>query len=148
MPNASTDDAMRVLAAEVFRIRTAIRVGCAIGISFKRNGGHRDRRGAGEALFKLVVLSLALRQAEPPAVIVDDDPDMIGVVEGNCATLERGIVEIPPWGRQLPNEPGESPSIFLIARAAAFGGKMILVPPLEFGRCGRGMLPDSWLPMR
>jgi hypothetical protein len=52
--------------------------------------------------------------AEPRAVtmrgtvginfVVDCDGDVIGVLECPGATIERGIVEVPLWRRELPNQ--------------------------------------------
>ena len=49
----------------------------------------------GKPLFQVVVFRLAFRQAEPPAIIVDHDGDVIRIVEGRRAAIERGVVEIP-----------------------------------------------------
>src|SRR6516225_12015259 len=47
------------------------------------------------------------------------------------AALEGGIVE-GPFGRgELPDEPGKVAPVSLVAGPAAFGGEVILVPPLE-----------------
>ena len=62
---------------------------------------------------------------------MDHDADMIRIVEGRGAALERGLVEVPLWRSELPDEPGKVVPVFLVAGPAAFGGKIILVPPLE-----------------
>ena len=67
----------------------------AIGIPFKGNRGDGDDRGFGKPLFQFVVFRLALGQALPPAIIVNHDCDMIRIVEGRCAAIERGIVKVP-----------------------------------------------------
>src|SRR5207253_1134752 len=90
-----------------------------------------DVRTFGEPLFQLVVLWVALSQSEPPAIIMDHDADMIRIVEGRCAALEGGIVEVPFWRSDLPNELRKVVPVFIVAGAAAFGGKIILVPPCE-----------------
>ena len=46
------------------------------GIAFQRHRGHRDDRTCGEPLFQLVIVRLAFRQAEPPAIIMDHDADI------------------------------------------------------------------------
>ena len=51
--------------------------------------------GGGKPLFQIVVFRLAFSQAEPPAVIVDHDGDVIRIVEGRRAAIERGVVEVP-----------------------------------------------------
>jgi hypothetical protein len=50
---------------------------------------HGNHGSGGQPLFKLVILRLAFGQAEPPAVIVDDDLDVIRFVEGRCAARFR-----------------------------------------------------------
>jgi len=107
-------------------------MGRAVCIAFKRDGGHCDRWAQGKAFIKIVILTLAVGQAEPPAIIVNDDAHVVGVIKGPRAALECGIVEIPFWGRQFPNEFVEISSVFVIARAAALGRKIELVPPFEF----------------
>src|SRR5262245_33712778 len=57
--------------------------------------------------------------------------DVIWIVEGCCSAFERGIIEPPLRGSDLPNELGKIVPVFPIAGPAAFGGKIILVPPLE-----------------
>ena len=68
---------------------------CAVCIAFKGNRGHADGRSFGETLFQIVVFRLAFGEAEPPAVVVDRDVDVIRVVEGRCTAIERGVVEVP-----------------------------------------------------
>src|SRR5262249_24663139 len=114
-------------------IRTGLRVWRTVGITFKRNGGHRYDGKRGKPLFQIVIFRLALRQAEPPAVVMDHDADVIRVVEGRGTTIERGIIEVPLRRRELPNELREVVSISVVAGPAALGGKVILVPPLELG---------------
>ncbi len=107
-------------------------MGCAVGIPFQRKRGDGDDRAAGEPLFEIVVLGLAFRQAEPPAVIVYDDGDVVRVVEGRGGPIERRLVELPFGRSELPNELVEIMAVFLVAKLAAFRGKVKLVSPLEF----------------
>ena len=108
-------------------------MGCAICIAFKRDRGHRDHRAYGKTLIQVVILTLAVGQAEPPAIIVNNDADVIGVIKGPRAAFECGIAEIPFWGRQFPNEFVEISPVFVIALAAALGREIELVPSFEFG---------------
>ena len=78
--DATRDDSVRVFAREFLGIGTGTRVWCTIGITFKGNGGHGDDRTFGQPLFQIVVFRLAFSQAEPPAVIMDGDGDMVRVV--------------------------------------------------------------------
>ena len=61
----------------------------------------------GEPLFELVVFRLAFGQAEPPAIIVDHDGDVIRIVEGRGAAIERRVVELPFGRGDLPDQLGE-----------------------------------------
>ena len=70
---------------------------CAVGITLKGDGGHPDHRKFGKSLFQIVIFWLAFSETEPPAVIVNDDGDMIGIVKGRSAAIEGGIVEVPLW---------------------------------------------------
>ena len=72
-------------------------------------------------------------EAEPPAIIVDHDGNVVRIVESGRAAIEGGVVEIPFRRRDLPDEFGEIAPVFVVAGAAAFGGKIELVPPLQFG---------------
>ena len=102
----------------------------------------------GKPLFQIVIFRLAFGQAEPPAIIVDHDGDVIRVVEGRRAAIERGIVELPLRRGDLPDELREIVPVFLVAGPSAFGGKIELVPPLSSAFGGSGILPASWLPIR
>src|SRR5262245_66497849 len=58
---------------------------------------------------------------------------MIRLVERGCAAIERGIVEFPFRRGELPDELRKVVPVLVIARAAAFGGEIELVPPFELG---------------
>ena len=99
-----------------------------------------DDGASSQALFQLVVLRLAVRQAEPPAIIVDHDADMVRIVEGCRAALECRILEVPPWRSYAPDELGKVVCILFIAGSSALRGEVVLVPPLELGRGWQGHL--------
>ena len=107
MPDTARDDPVFISAREFPGIGIVVRVRCAVGIAFEGNRWHGDVRTFREPLFQIVILPLAFSQPEPPAVIVDHDADMIRVVEGRCAALEGGIVEVPLGRGELPDEPGK-----------------------------------------
>src|SRR6185295_3716712 len=130
--DASVDRPVRILAGEFLRIRTGIRMRRAIGIAFHGNCRHGDDRTCGESILQIVISCLAVNEAKTPTVSVNHYLSMIPILEGRCAAIERGIVEAPFWRGLLPNEPGKIVSIFFIAGPAAFGRKVILIPPLEF----------------
>src|SRR5215203_2460096 len=131
VPNAALDVPVRIFAREFLGIRPGVRVGCTIGITFKGNGGHGDDRTFGKPLFQIVIFRFAFSQAEPPAVIMDHDANMIRVVEGRCAAIERGIIEVPLRRSGLPNELSKIVPVCVVTSPAAFRGEIILVPPLE-----------------
>ena len=76
----------------------------AIGVAFKGDGGHGDGGEFGQPLFQFVVFRLARSQTKPPAIVVDHDGDMVGVVEGRRAALEGGVIEIPLRRGELPDQ--------------------------------------------
>ena len=63
--------------------------------------------------------------------IVDHDGDVIWIVEGGRTTIKCRIIEVPPRRGDLPNELRKVVPIFLVAGAAAFCRKIILIPPLQ-----------------
>src|SRR5438445_9837909 len=73
VPDAALDRSMRIFAQEHLCVGTRLRVWCTIGITFKSNGGHGDDRRCGKPLVQIAISRLALREPEPPAVIMDHD---------------------------------------------------------------------------
>src|SRR5262245_18858821 len=122
---------MGIWARKFFGIGTAVRVWCTIGVTLQRDGGHSDDGTCGQLLFQLVIVPLAFSQTDPPAVTMDHDTDMIRVVEGCSAALERRIIEVPLRRSELPDELVKIMPVFFVASAAAFGRKIKLVPPFE-----------------
>lgn len=49
----------------------------------------------GELFFEMVVLRFAVGEDDAPAVVMDHDGDVVGIVESCCAAIEGGIVEVP-----------------------------------------------------
>src|SRR5712692_11205970 len=111
---------MRIRAPEFLSIRGRIRVWCAIGITFQGYGRHGDDRKLRKPSFEIVILRLALNQAQPPAVIIDHDAHVIGVVEGRGAASERSVAEAPLGRRELPNELRAVVPVLVVAGATAF----------------------------
>src|SRR5258708_25629335 len=131
MADTALDSPVRIFAREFVAIGRGIWVRSIIGIPLKGNGGPGDRWTFDKPLFQVVILRLPFNQAEPPAVIVNHDFDMIRIVEGRCTAIKRGIIEVPFWRSELPDELREIMPVFLIPFQAAFRGKVKLVPPLE-----------------
>src|SRR3954452_2412535 len=103
----------------------------AVGIALQRDGGDTDGRASGEPFLQFVILRLACGQTEPPTVIADDDVDMVRVVEGRRAALERGVVELPFGGSELPNELGKFAPVLFVTGPAAVCGEIEPVPCRE-----------------
>ena len=129
MPDAAWDSPVCIFAREFFGIRTGIRVRSSISIPFEGDGGHADDRTLGKPHFQIVIFRLALGKTEPPAVVMNDDGDVVRIIEGGRASIKGGIGEVPFRRSELPNEFGKIVAVFIVAGAAAFGGKVILVPP-------------------
>ena len=98
----------------------------------------------------VVVLRLAVAQADPPAVVVDHDRHVIRVVERGGAALERGVVEVPLRRGRPPDEPRELAPVALVPGPAALGREVVLVPPLPLGlrrqRQLAGLLASDQIP--
>jgi hypothetical protein len=120
--DAAADGPVRIFAREHFGIGAGFRMRRTVGVAFQGDGGHGDDRGASKPLFQIVVFRLAFRETEPPAVIMDHDADMIGIVERLRGAIECGIVKIPFRRGELPDQLCEIVPVFLIAVPAALGG--------------------------
>src|ERR1700743_2363907 len=114
MANPTGNSPVRVFAREFFGVSAGFRVWRAVGLTFKCDGRYSNYRAGGEALFQLVIFRLAFCQAEPPAVIVDDDADVIVIVEGGRAAIEGGVVEIPFRRSELPNQLRKIVPVFFV----------------------------------
>src|SRR5450755_3350280 len=102
----------------------------AIGITFKGDRRHSDNRKLGDPPLQIVILPLAVDEAQSPAVIVNHDSHIVRVVERRRGAIKRGIVEGPLRGSEPPNELPEIVPVLVVAEHAAFRGEVILVPPL------------------
>ena len=143
-PGASGDGAVLVFPREFLCVRRGVRVRRTVGVAFHRNGRDGDDRALRESFFQVVVFRLALSQAQPPAVIVDHDIDVIRVVEGGSAAIERSVVELPLWRSELPDQLRKLVPVFFVAGTATVAGKIELVPPFELG-LRRQRLPAGFL---
>src|SRR3954469_15302841 len=122
-----------VFAREFPGVSTSVRMRRAVGITLKCDGGNGDYGSRSQPPFKLVILRLAFGQSKPPAVVVDDDLYVVGVVEGGRATVERCVVEAPFRRSELPDELVKVTPVFFVAGTAALRREVKLVPPFEFG---------------
>ena len=82
MADAPVDQPMVISARELGAIGGRIGVRRPVCIAFHRDRGDRHRRAGGQFRFQRIILRLAFGQAQPPAIIVDDDRDMVGIDEG------------------------------------------------------------------
>jgi hypothetical protein len=150
VPDAALDGPVRIGAGELAGIGTGVRMGGAVGVALQGDGRDGDRRPSGEPLLQLVVCRLAVGQAQPPAVVVDHDRDVVGVVEGRRAAIEGGVVKGPLGRRGPPDQFGEVAPVVVIPCPAAFGGKIVLVPPLQLSgwwqRTRAGFLAPDQVP--
>src|SRR5262249_27002795 len=126
VPDATTDGPVLVYAREFLGITTRVRVRSTIGVALERDGRDGDHRSVGKLLFQLVVFRLAFSQSEPPAIVVDDDRNVVGIVERRGTAIEGGIVEIPLRRGEVPDEFVEIVPVPVVAGAAAFGGEVVL----------------------
>src|SRR5258708_3902411 len=114
-------DAVRIPARKHVRIGLAVRRR-TVEVAGARDRGHGDDWPLEELRLQLVVPRLAGGKAEPPAVVVDDDADVIRVVEGRRGAIVGGVVEVPLWRGERPDELVEFAPVLAVALAAAFGG--------------------------
>src|SRR5258707_84466 len=110
-------------------------MGGAVRVTLERDRRHGHYWSGSQALFERVVLLFAFGQPEPPAVVVHDHSNVIGVVERRRASIERCVVELPLRRGELPDQFGEVVPVLVVALAATFGSKVVLVPPFQL--CGR-----------
>jgi hypothetical protein len=74
-----------VLAGKPRSVRGAVG-GRAVEVRADGDRGYRDRRLFGQRLLELFVLALPVGETQAPAVVMDDDVDVIRVVEGGGRT--------------------------------------------------------------
>jgi len=75
---------MRVRAGELLGIGTSVRGG-SVEVAANSDRRHRDHGTFEQPGFQVAILRLSLSEAQLPAVVVDDDVDVIGIVEGRAA---------------------------------------------------------------
>ncbi len=97
------EDSVRIFAGEFMGMGCAIR-GRAIEITGNGDRGYSNNGSIVKLPFRIVVLRMAGSQAQPPAVIMDHDADVIQIVEERCGAIERGIIEVPFRRTVLPDE--------------------------------------------
>src|SRR5262245_10423049 len=119
VPDASSDESVRILAGKFLGIRDGVRTRRTVGITLKGNRRYGDHRKFRKPLFQIIVLRFAFSQSEPPPVIMDDDTDVIRIVERCGTALECGVTEPPLRRSDLPNELRKVVPIFSVTCPAA-----------------------------
>src|SRR5579859_3862123 len=148
VPDAAGDEPVRIFARELAAIGGRVRVRRAVGVAFEGDRGHGDDGTCGKSVFQVVIFALAVSQAEPPAVIVNNHVDVIGVVERHRRAIECRVVEVPLRRSKPPDELREIVPVFVVAGPAAFRREIELIPPFQLGLRRSGFFPDAWLPIR
>src|SRR4030095_8103534 len=93
--------------------------------------GHGDDRTLSKLLFDVLIFRFTFGNSKAPPIIMDHDLDMIRIVKGRSGSIERGIIELPLGRSELPNQLRKLLSVFFVAGATTFGGKIELIPPFE-----------------
>src|SRR5260370_15006171 len=81
VPDAALDVPVLIFAREFLSVGTRVRMWGTVGITFHCYGGHGDDRTFGQPLFQIVIFRFAFSETLPPAVIVDQDRDVVGIGE-------------------------------------------------------------------
>jgi hypothetical protein len=99
------ESAVLVGAGELLAVRgTVVGWGEGVLIAVDRDGRHLDRRAGGQALLDRVETGVALGEPESPAVVVDDDVDVVGIVERGGGPAEGGVVVAPARRVERPDQ--------------------------------------------
>src|SRR4029453_2258445 len=79
--DAALDHSVRIFARELLGVDTRLGMWRTVGVALEGDRGHGDDRGFGEPIFQRGVFGLPFSQPQPPAIVVDDDVAVVGVVE-------------------------------------------------------------------
>ena len=125
-------------------------VGCgevAVGLAVQRHGRNGDRRLRRQLLLDVVVGRGARCEAEPMAVGVENDVDVVGVVEGEGCVGQDRFGEPPVRRVPGPDDPRDLSAVRGQARAATLGEEVVEVPEtrLELGSMGVMASAMSWI---
>src|SRR6202044_3545813 len=116
----TVQDLMGVLSGEHLSIGCAV-FGLPVEIAADGYRWHRDHRSGSKFRVEVVVARLALSKPEPPAVVVYDDVDVVGVVECRGGAVVGGIIELPSGRGAMPNELIEVVGVLPVATRSAIG---------------------------
>ena len=79
--DTALDCPVLILAREFSGIGAGVRMWRAIDITLEGDGGYADYRRLSQPRFEIVIGRLALSQSEAPAIVVDDNRNVIRVIE-------------------------------------------------------------------
>jgi hypothetical protein len=131
--DTTSDEAVFVLARELSAIGCVDGMRRTVRVPFhgdRRHGNHRTR---GQSLLQFIVLRLTLCQADSPAVVMNHNVQVIGILKRRGGAIEGGIVEVPPRRCELPNELRKVASILVVTRTPAVRREIELIPSGQFG---------------
>src|SRR5579863_1361662 len=131
--DATSDEAVFVLAREFFAIGCVDGMRRTVRVPFHCDCRHCNHRTRGQSLLQFVVLRLALRQADSPAVIMNHNVHVVRILKRCSGTIQGAIVEVPPRRSELPNELRKVASILVVTRTPAVRREIELIPPGQFG---------------
>ena len=134
VPDA-VENAVRVRTGEHLAVGGAVFVG-AVEVAADRDRRHGNRRASSQLAVEVVVLRFALCQTKPPAIVVDDDVDMIRIGERRGRAVIGGVVELPRRRRLVPDELVEVVGVLAVAANPSVGREVVLVPPTVLGLWG------------
>lgn len=67
----------------------------SVGVALHRDRRHMDLGTDRKPGFEFVEPFFTFRQAQPPAVVMNDDRDVIGIGKCFCTPIEGRVVELP-----------------------------------------------------
>src|SRR5262249_28119401 len=133
VPDPSRDVPVLVWARKFAPVGARLQVRRAVGVTLHGDGGHGNYRSCRKLLFQRVEFGFAFCEAQPPAVVMDDNGNVVWIVEGRGAAIEGSVVELPVGRSELPNQLRKLAPVFFVTGTAALSGKIELVPPLQLG---------------
>src|SRR5208337_5029657 len=125
VPDPALDESVRIFAGELACVSARLRVWGAVRVTFEGNDGHSDCGTLSKPPFDIVIFRLALGQAEPPAVVVNPNGDVVRIVEGRSGAVERGVIEVPLRRCEAPNQLRKVAPVSVVASPAALRGEVI-----------------------
>ncbi len=132
-PSGDSDSPVLVFIRKLYRDEPWVRMGRAICVSFEGDGWLANGWTLSKQIFEMTAFRLAFNQSPPPAIVVNNDCDVIGIVERDCGAIKCRIMETPLWRSELPDEPREVAPAFFVAGPTVFRSEVVLLRPSELG---------------